>query len=313
MRNVFPVILVILFFMLLGIERQALASLLPLANSNQWFYEFIDRSPKEPPVDPIATELTLSLGELESLGDFCIQPLTFGAGQMSLFLSNQDERLILYGFRGRINERDMEFFFHFGDNPSVFSGIPLAGMEQNILLADQQGKQTRIINEQKIIIEWEVRNKAVTSELLTESYSGSVNSVLNPISTGELYSIEFYLYLGPCGIEGGCNAGIFTFTFLEGLGLTEVHLRGDHPEFGGQFDHIFSLLVEPDNAFALESQQNLVGYTSCPTNNIDDLQRSQLGNIANWFNIFLLVVVVLRGFRASIQAYISLPKSKVNR
>lgn len=311
MRTVFPVISIILLFTFLVIERQAFASFLPLASSNEWFYEFKDQSPG---ITPVVTNEKLELGVLENLGDFCMSPLVFGDEQLSLFLLNLNEQLVLYGFRGLINGREIEFFFHSGDRSSVYSGIPLAGMDELVLLQNQKGRQIREVNEQKITIDWEVRNKTITNELLTESYVGLVNSVsVPPINTGELYTVEFYLYLGPCQIEGGCNAGIFKFTFLDGLGLTEVHLRGDHPEFGGQFDHIFSLLVYPDDAFDLESNENLVEYTSCQTKNRDDLQRAQLGNITNWFNILLLLVVVLRCFHAPISACIGLPKSKVNR
>lgn len=294
MRSGLSVTLIILLFIFSG--NQVLASILPLANTNQWTYQFRDQSPGITPVD---AEVNLELGGVETIDDICIRPLIFGDEQLSLYILNQNEVLVLYGFRGVINQREVEFFFHSGDKVSVYSGVPLAGIEDQFLLQDQIGKQTKLINEQPVNIEWEVRGKEINRVELTESFAGEVASEVETINSGELYTFKFYLYLGPCKIEGGCNVGIFTFTFLPDVGLTNIRLQGDHPEFGGQFDQVFNLLPYPNSAFSLESNESLIGHVPCQSENTDGLQRSKVGNIVNWFNIFLLLVVVLRGFSRS--------------
>jgi len=292
-RATFTFIAVLLFFSLFS--NRLFSSILPLATTNEWVYEFVNRSPGSI-LPPSNLSMTMGLSESENFGNLCIQPLAFDANQLVLYFGNQDEVVVLYGFKANINQRNVEFFFNTGDALAVYSGVVLSGLEDSILLEEQKGKQTRLISDQEIKIEWEVRNKSISRELNVQSYTGQVNSVSNTLSAGELFTIEFSLFLGPCSLEGGCNAGIFTFTFLPDVGLTKMHLRGDHPEFGGQFDHIYSLLVEPDDSFNLESVENQVDSVSCQPADKNSLKKSSLGKTANWFNIFLLIVIVLKAF-----------------
>lgn len=271
--------------------------LLPLSPGNQWQFHYYEENKK--PGD-VGEDITLSLGETERLGDFCLSPLVFGDNkQLELFISNTNERLVFYGFRGQISGEDVGFFFRNGTESSIDSGIDLASIDDNqALLLEQSGKQPSEVNGQTIQLTWIARNKAIQELDNAKSFDGEVaeqSDTVTPPSTA--YEFRFDLYLKPCEVETGCFAGRFTLEFMPGLGLTRVTLQGDSPNLGGQYLNIYELVDSSAGAssYTLDSKSNELSFFSCNALFSEDkLSQAATGSMVFWFTIALLIVVVLR-------------------
>ncbi len=265
--------------------------LLPLAESNTWNYSFDDLAGSEPSV----ASVSMSLGPLEDLGDFCVRPLILADGRLKLYLANHNDRIVFYGFEGLINGEFADFFFQGGENAGFEAGVPLAGLPESELLATQQNNTQRIINNQAVDVTWFATGKSASFSSLSDPLSGDIGGVSAPVSAGTIQNFSFDLRLipGPCDLDIGCFAARFEFGLLPGIGLLSMRINGDSNELGGRFDHRYQL-VNSSMAYDLASATNQIQYFSCDAQEQDNLGKQSVGFIGIWFIILIGFVVLLR-------------------
>jgi len=258
--------------------------LLPLSTENRWYYSFdswIDGDDQ--------SNVEARLGELESLGDFCIRPLVFDNGRMELLLINHNDSIVLYGFRGDLNNKKVELLFQKGASATIGSGILLVAGSEELVQESQQGYFPAVLNGKEVQVEWFAINKQISSTSFSNAnLQGSIADEAVSIDEGNKLLSSFRLNLGPCELEMGCFAAYFHFEFIPEAGLSRFRIVGDHPEI-----YIYQFQESPDNAFILKAERNHKSYFSCSAKASDDVSLSQ-GRMLIWFNISLVFVVLLR-------------------
>ena len=267
--------------------------LLPLDTQNRWYYDFNSRFDKED-----QDNIKARLGELESLGDFCIRPLVFDSGRIELLLINHNDRIVFYGFRGDLNNKKTEFLFQQGNSATTDSGVLLVAGTNEQVQASQQGHFPIILNDTEVDVEWFASDKEINSVSFSNAnLRGLVADDPIEVDEGDKVLSSFRLDLG---CAASCFAARFLFEFTPGLGLSRFQIVGDHPELGGQVDYQYQLQESPDDAFDLTRSSNQNGYFSCTQETSDDVRLDQ-GKMLIWFNIFLLFVVLLRALPGRLQ------------
>lgn len=264
------------------------SQLLPLSSLNQWTFVYTDV------FEGTSQNLNAVLGAEEDVGDLCLPPMLFDNDKLVLYLQNLNDRILLHGFRIKLSSGDFSLFFRDGIVSDVSSGIILASNDFSINLEQEQaGSQQQLIDGEIVNLKWKVSNKQYQTVNNLKTYLGEVSGIDASQSPEKTSELKFYLYIN--------NSYIATldFSFLPGVGLSKMTLQGDHPGLGGQFHHIYELPTSPEKSFYLSSQLNeIVDYSCLDSADYSNIAGSNAGVFVNWFNILMLIVVVLEGYRS---------------